>query len=151
MVLPRGGVASSSFRGAGHQCGGILLNVLDRGGRVMRYSILICCLLALVSCVSIKSQAPQGTQAVNTPSGTILPLSKQAAIDRAIALASQPRPELNAAQVPPRLVQAEQMILAAAFQRFMNDDTVPAGNDPNLSVWVVTLEGVWTSGMPAPT
>src|SRR5258706_14120974 len=119
MVLPRAGVASPSFRGAGHQCGGILLNVLDRGGRVMRYSILVCCLLALVSCVSIKSQAPQGTQAVNTPSGTILPLSKQAAIHRAIALASQPRPELNAAQLPPRPLHAERRILPAAFHPSM--------------------------------
>ncbi len=116
----------------------------------MRYSILICCLLALVSCASLRSQASQGAQAVNTPSRTVLPLSKQAAVDRAIALASQPQPELNAAQAPPRLVQAEQMTLVAAFQRFLNGDSVAAGNDPNLSVWVIKLEGVWTSGMPAP-
>jgi hypothetical protein len=117
----------------------------------MRYSFLICCLLTLANCVAVSNQSPQGTQPVTAPPVSEVPLSQQAAIDRAITLASQPQPEINRAHVPPHLVQAEQMTLATAFQRFLNSDTIGAGNDPNLTVWVITLEGIWTSGMPRPT
>ena len=120
---------------------------------MFRFSMVYaCCLIVLaltiVSCAESKPTPTLGGSQTSPPSPFI---SEQQAIEIAIKSASMGRPELSGAKIPPKNVRAEQMTLAAALKRVMGDVGVPAGEDPNMMVWVVSMEGIWTDEFPRPT
>jgi hypothetical protein len=77
-------------------------------------------------------------------------LSRQEAIEFALKNASHSRPEISGAQVTPVNVQARQMTLAEAVKRLDNDGQVAAGYDPKMTVWYVTMDGIWLDEFPRP-
>ena len=99
--------------------------------------------IALILLVSTVSCVP-----TPTPSPSI---SEQEAIAIAIKNASMSSPGLSGAKIPPENVHAEQMTLAVAVKRLTGNDDVGAGYDPNMTVWLVSMEGIWTSEFPRPT
>jgi hypothetical protein len=108
----------------------------------MRQILVVFTLFLLIGC-SINPGCSQ------TPAPSLI--SEQQAIEIAIKSASAGRPELSGAKIPPKNVRAEQMTLAAALKRVMGDGGIPAGEDPNMTVWVVSMEGIWTDEFPRPT
>jgi len=78
-------------------------------------------------------------------------ISEQEAIASALEIASTSRPELSGAQVPPTDIHAEQMSLGEAIKRIDNSASVPAGYDPEMPVWLVTMDGIWFDEFPRPT
>lgn len=79
------------------------------------------------------------------------PISQQDAIQRALGVASTNQPELEPTGVQPTNLRAERMTFLAAAKRVWNADAVPGGQDPNLVVWVVTMDGEWRNAFPMPT
>ena len=77
-------------------------------------------------------------------------VSKQAAIDAALEIASIPRPEISGSQVKPSNIKAEQMTLNEAVKHKNPSNEVAVGYDPNMMVWFVTMEGVWLDEFPRP-
>jgi hypothetical protein len=109
----------------------------------MRQVLIIFTVVFLVGC-SANSNALQTV----TPSPFI---SEQQAIEIAIKDASMGHPELSRAKTPPKNAQAEVITLAAAEKRLTGHDSVPVGYDPNMMVWFVSMEGIWTDEFPRPT
>ena len=96
--------------------------------------------------------ACRGTRqpAATTPTAQLI--SEQAAIDAAIRIAMNSRPEVSGSQVLPREIQARQLTLAGALQIISgHDGSVPAGYQPDMPVWAVTMDGWWTDVFPRPT
>ena len=60
------------------------------------------------------------------------------------------RPEVSGALLSPQNVQAEQMALSQAMQRLPGSPSVPAGYDPQMPVWMVMMDGLWTNEVQAP-
>ena len=75
-------------------------------------------------------------------------INQQEAIDAAIKIASHSQPEISGSQVPPSNVHAEQMTLGQAEKRIQSDAT---GYDPEMLVWLVTMDGIWLDEFPLPT
>lgn len=78
-------------------------------------------------------------------------ITSEEAIQRARSLVSVNQPEIEATNVPLTNVRAESMTYAEASNRVWKDASVPAGQDPQRRVWVVTMDGEWHSAFPAPT
>lgn len=78
-------------------------------------------------------------------------MSEEQAIDIVVKDASASRPELSAAQIPPTNIHAEQLTLAAAETLLTGSANVPTGYEPNMIVWVVSMEGIWLDLAPRPT
>ena len=53
--------------------------------------------------------------------------------------------------MPPTNIHAEQMTLAPAAKRLWDNTDVGVGYDPNMTVWLVSMEGIWTDEFPRPT
>jgi len=86
--------------------------------------------------------------------GTKVPdkvLNQQEAIDAAVKIALMSQPEISGSQVPPYNVHAEQMTLAKAVKRIQEDNSVATGYDPEMLVWLVTMDGIWLDEFPIPT
>lgn len=77
-------------------------------------------------------------------------ISKQEAIDVALEIASSPRPEISGAQITPHNVIAQQMTFDEAVKKINQNHEVPSGQNPNMIVWYVTMEGVWYDEFPRP-
>ena len=77
-------------------------------------------------------------------------ISKQEAIDAAVAVASTSQPEISGAQEEPSNIQAGQMTLIEAVKKISKDNQPAAGYDPNMIVWFVTMDGLWLNEMEAP-
>ncbi len=99
--------------------------------------------LSIVSCTSIHR-----TTSSLTPADL---MNESQAIDAAMSLAKSNQPEINATQVKPTNVKAQQTTLDKAFQDFLSNSTLPPGYSSTTLVWVVTMEGQWTEGFPLPT
>ncbi len=54
--------------------------------------------------------------------------------------------ELGRSETLPTNIQAAQMTLAAAQERATGEKSVFTVDDPNMLVWLVSMEGVWTPG-----
>ncbi len=80
--------------------------------------------------------------------GTLI--SEEQAINIAVKDASTSRPELSAAQSPPAIIGTTQMNLAAAERLLTGRAGVPTAYDPNMIVWVVSMEGIWLDLAPRP-
>lgn len=77
-------------------------------------------------------------------------ISKQEAIAVALEIASTSGPEISRPQEKPSNIRAEQITLAEAVNR-INKNNQPANRyDPNMTVWFVTMEGLWLGEMSAP-
>lgn len=69
-------------------------------------------------------------------------LDKQEVIDIALEIASSSMPEYSSSQIPPLNIYAEQMTLLEAGNLFDSKITL-FNNSPELSVWVVRMDGIW--------
>jgi len=78
------------------------------------------------------------------------PISKQEAIDTAIEIASTSRPEVSGAQITPYNITSEQMTLVRAVKRLYRKNEVAVGSDPQMTVWFVRMEGIWSDEFPRP-
>lgn len=78
-------------------------------------------------------------------------MNQQKAIDAALKIASMSRPEISGSQVTPSNVHAEQMTLGKAVKRIQEDNSVATGYDPEMLVWLVTMDGIWLDEFPLPT
>lgn len=114
--------------------------------------------LLLVALALILAQAPGGKTTAPAPSAappgtpTIGLLSRQQAEQAAVRIGSQSQPEMNASSIPPSVVYARQISLLQALREMDPSTTnVPDGQDPNLAVWLVRLDGSWLDGAPRPT
>lgn len=83
-----------------------------------------------------------------TPSDSYL--SEQKAIDAALEIASSSRPEMSGAQVTPSNVTAKQMTLREAVKMIDKNNQPATGYDPTMTVWFITMDGLWLGGMSAP-
>jgi hypothetical protein len=77
-------------------------------------------------------------------------ISKQEAIDTAIEIASMSRPEISGAQITPYNIILERMTLAKAVKHINSSNGVAAGYDPDMTVWFVQMEGIWSDEFPRP-
>ena|SRR5688572_10232496 len=77
-------------------------------------------------------------------------ISKQQAIDAALEIALTSHPEISGAQVTPSNIRVEQMTLDEAVKHINPTNDVAASYDPTMTVWFVTMEGLWLGEMPAP-
>jgi hypothetical protein len=91
----------------------------------------------LVSCTSSRQSS----------SSTI---REQEAIDAALETASTSRPEISGPQKEPSNIRAEQITLDEALKKMSKENQPPSGYDPNMIVWLVTMEGLWLNEMDAP-
>ena len=87
-------------------------------------------------------------QLIPTPAPAI---SRQAAIDIALKIASTSQPEMSGALVTPEAVRAELTTLVTATRRLTGSDSVGAGYSPDMAVWLITMDGTWTDEFPRPT
>jgi hypothetical protein len=87
---------------------------------------------------------------VATKPAAIELLSREQAISMALRSASMSRPEVSGALVTPQNVQAEQMTLGAAVQRLPGNPSVPVRYNPQMPVWLVTIDGLWANEVQAP-
>jgi hypothetical protein len=114
----------------------------------MRRVILAWAVLLLAGCATAG-----GGQRIATPVPLI---SRQAAIDIALKVASTSHPEMSGALTAPENIQAELTTLVTATRRLTGSDSVDAGDNPDMAVWLVTMDGTWTdefprqTGVPAP-
>jgi hypothetical protein len=97
-------------------------------------------LLLLVLCV--------GCQPATAATAPLL--TRAAAIEAAVRIASASRPELGAAQVTPSPLQAEQLTLGEAVRRLPGAAGPPGGYRADMPVWLVTLAGQWQGLASAP-
>jgi hypothetical protein len=77
-------------------------------------------------------------------------ITMQKALDLALASVSTSRPEISAPQVRPFNLKAERLPLIEAVKRISVDNTPAAGFDPQLPVWLVTVDGLWLDEFPRP-
>jgi hypothetical protein len=89
-----------------------------------------------------------GGQRIPTPAPLI---SRQAAIDSALRISSESHPEISGALTTPEAVQAELTTLVTATQRLTGSDSVGTGYSPDMAVWLITMDGIWTDEFPRPT
>lgn len=87
-------------------------------------------------------------QSTTTPSADLL--TQEQAIEAAVKAAKESRPEMSGAQVEPSNVQAEQLTLAEAVKRLRTEGEPARGYDPQMPVWLVTMDGVWYDEFQAP-
>lgn len=78
-------------------------------------------------------------------------ISREDAIQHARDIASVNQPELEATNVPFTNVRAERMTFLEAVKRAWKTDAVPSGQDPQQTVWLVTMDGEWHNAFPMPT
>ena len=78
-------------------------------------------------------------------------LNQQQAIEAALKIAAMSQPEISGAQVTPFNVHAELMALGQAIKRIQENNRVDAGSDPEMLVWLVTMDGLWLDEFPLPT
>ena len=118
----------------------------------MCYARVVLLLMLLAGCsANVDSAAPPtAVDSAVTPTANPL-ISREAAIERAIQNTAQSRPELSGAKIAPQNIQAEQMTLADATQRYFADGGINVNYDPATPVWVVTLDGIWLDEFPRPT
>jgi hypothetical protein len=90
---------------------------------------------------------PAAPPATATPAGMI---TRERAIELALALAAESRPEVSGALATPENVAAEAMPLRAAVARLHGSASPAAGYDPEMPVWLVTMDGLWASEATAP-
>jgi hypothetical protein len=77
-------------------------------------------------------------------------ISKEAAIQAALEVASTSWPEISGPQEKPSNINAEQMTLKEAVRR-MDGSSQPAnGSDPDSIVWYVTIDCLWLGEMSVP-
>lgn len=100
-------------------------------------------LAALVGCGSLNKDSA-------TPTSSNL-IDQQKAIDIALQMAMSSLPEVSGSKVLPREIEANEMTLEEAVKIVWGNADVPAGYQPTISVWVVTMEGYWTDEFPRPT
>jgi hypothetical protein len=81
---------------------------------------------------------------------SITDVSKQQAIDAALAVVSSSRPEVSGPQIEPSNIRAEQMTLGEAVKKMSKDRQPASGYDPNMIVWFITMDGLWLNEMDAP-
>lgn len=91
----------------------------------------------LVSCTSLRK-------------GSSSSISEQEAIDAALEVASTSRPEISGPQEEPSNIRAEQITLDEAVKKMSKDHQPLSGYDPNMTVWFVTMDGIWLNEMDAP-
>lgn len=89
-----------------------------------------------------------GCQMSPTPSDDLL--TQAQAIEAAVKAAKESRPEMSGAQVEPSNVQAELLTLAEAVKRLRTEGEPARGYDPQMPVWLVTMDGVWYDEFQAP-
>jgi len=77
-------------------------------------------------------------------------ISEQEAIDATLKIVSTGQPEVSGSQVTPFNVHAEQMSLGEAIKRISERGEVGAGDNPNMLVWLVSMDGVWLDEFPRP-
>ncbi len=78
-------------------------------------------------------------------------LTEAEAIEAAVKAAKGSRPEMSAAQVEPTNVQVKQLTLAEAVKRLRADGKPARGYDPQMPVWLVTMDGIWLDEFPRST
>lgn len=78
-------------------------------------------------------------------------VNQQQAIDAALKIAAMSQPEISGSQVTPFNIHAELMMLGKAENRIQEGNSVPAGYDPEMLVWLVTMDGIWLDEFPVPT
>jgi len=77
-------------------------------------------------------------------------ISRQQAVEAAIRIGIESRPEMNGSSITPNVVDARQISLLAALHELdPSTSTVPQGERPNLPVWLVRMDGSWL-GAAAP-
>jgi hypothetical protein len=110
----------------------------------MSYLSIVFISFLVASCSMVKSDQL-------TP--TLSPfIGEQQAIELGIKTASIPHPELSPAKVPPTNVKAELKTFAEAKKRLTGHEDDHVGYyDPNLLVWYITMDGLWTDEFPRPT
>jgi len=84
---------------------------------------------------------------IETPNAYI---SRQEAIDAALEIASASSPEMSGAKEKPVNTSAEQMTLDQAVKKIDKHNQPATGYDPNMTVWFVTMQGLWLGQMSAP-
>ncbi len=77
-------------------------------------------------------------------------LSDEEAIQIALDQARVGASEISAAQAEPNNIQAEPMTFAEAAERLTGSATVGRGDDPDMTVWLVTMDGLWLDEFPRP-
>ena len=83
-----------------------------------------------------------------TPTAGVL--SRQQAVEAAIRIGIESRPEMNGSSIPPNVVDARQTTLLEALHELdPSTRSVPQGERPNLPVWLVRMDGSW-QGAAAP-
>ena len=91
----------------------------------------------LVSCTSLRK-------------GSSSTISEQEAIDAALEVASTSRPEISGPQEEPSNIRAEQITLDEAVKKLSKGHQPRSGYDPNMTVWFVTMDGLWLNELDAP-
>ncbi len=109
----------------------------------MRLALLAWVVLLLAGCATAG-----GEQRIPTPVPVI---SWQAAIDIALRISSESHPEMSGALTKPENIRAELTTLVTATQRLTGSDNVGTGYNPDMVVWLVTMDGTWTDEFPRPT
>ncbi len=98
--------------------------------------------LMLVGCSMVKNRQP--TPTVSTT------ISQEEAIEIAVQIALQGGVEINPPSIKPYNARAELANLSEALKSLTGNDAIPVGENPNTLVWMVTMDGLWTSGFPHP-
>lgn len=106
-------------------------------GETRAIFIVVLALIAFTSCKPLSGTSD-------------LYISKQGAIDAALEIASMSRPEISGAQITPYNITAEQMTLDEAVKRINGKNEVPVAYDPDMTVWFVSMEGIWLDEFPRP-
>lgn len=77
-------------------------------------------------------------------------VSHDRAVEIALQLASQSRPEISGAVGAPTNVSARLVKLDAALKELSISGSIPQGYDVSTSVWLVTMDGLWNDEASAP-
>ena len=102
--------------------------------------LLLTLFLCACSVGSTQTKAP-------TASG---PVTRQQAIDASVKSVSSSRPEISGALITPSNVRAQQMTLREALRHRPRDLSPVAGYGLQMSVWYVTMDGLWANEVQAP-
>jgi hypothetical protein len=110
-------------------------------------------LVSLAGCSVSSSTPPLSVPASRTSVvSTISPfISRQVAIEAALAIGRAGRPEVEPALEEPKIVQAELMTFASAWKQLFGNELVPPAPQADTMVWLVAMEGTWQDGFPHPT
>ena len=86
-----------------------------------------------------------------SPSGTSNSyVGEQQAIAAALESASTSRPEISGPQEKPSNINAQKMTLAEAVKKINKNNQPASEYDPKMTVWFVTMDGLWLGEMSAP-